>query len=207
MELSQELRFECTRCGNCCTDQNTIVNTTYFDILRIKNGLNLTLDELIYVLGFYLLKGKISQRTREKLVISPIKVEKGLAFVGLFKKVRGDCYFYNRKLKECTIYNLRPQFCKTFPFSFKRIENETNDSSRNVKIFISNKGNEYCPGLNNKYSPIYLEEWLKLGRKTLEEIEKNEKLIYTYNSLVQGNKIQPTVKNFLIFLINSSLKF
>ncbi|MFX1496250.1 MAG: YkgJ family cysteine cluster protein [Promethearchaeota archaeon] len=207
MVLSEELRFECTRCGNCCTDQNTIVNTTYFDILRIKNGLNLTLDELIYVLGFYLYRGKISERIRKKLVISPIIIEKGLAFVGLFKKESGDCYFYNRNAKECTIYNLRPQFCKTFPFSFKRIDKETNDSSKEIKIFISKKGIEYCPGLNDKSPQIYLGEWLKLGMQTLEEIEKNENVIYTYNSLIQGNKLQPSVRNFLNFLINSGLKF
>ena len=47
MSTTNDLRFECVHCGKCCTDLKTLVNTTYFDILRIKKGLNLTKDEVI----------------------------------------------------------------------------------------------------------------------------------------------------------------
>lgn len=207
MALSQEFKFECIRCGNCCTDPNTIVNTSYFDIVRIKNGLNLTLDELIYILGFYIFERSISGKTRKKLVISPVIVEKGPAFVGLFKKKNGECYFYNNKNKECSIYNLRPMFCRTFPFSFQKIGKYTKESSGKIKIFLSSKGIDYCPGISSDSPVINVEEWLKLGSKTLKEIGENEKLIYKYNSLVKEKKLRPTVKNFLTFLIDSGLKF
>ena len=35
MNTVKSLRFACIRCGKCCSDKNTIVNLTYFDILRI----------------------------------------------------------------------------------------------------------------------------------------------------------------------------
>ena len=53
-EEFKELRFKCLRCGNCCIDKNTLVNITYSDILRIKNGLSLSLEEIIEILGFYI---------------------------------------------------------------------------------------------------------------------------------------------------------
>jgi len=205
MLLSQNLRFECIRCGACCIDQNTIVNTSYFDILRIKEGLNLTLNELIYILGFYIFESKISEKKRKKLVVSPIIVEKGLAFVGLFKKKNGECYFYNREKQECTIYDLRPMFCRTFPFSFQELDKSDKELSPRIKISFSNKGIEYCPGISENSPIINIKEWLKVGKKTLSEITENEKIISIYNSLVDERKIQPTVKNFLIFLLNFDL--
>jgi Fe-S-cluster containining protein len=47
MDNTKELRFNCTRCGNCCTDKYTLVNLTYFDIIKIKSELNLNIDEII----------------------------------------------------------------------------------------------------------------------------------------------------------------
>ncbi|MFX0147302.1 MAG: YkgJ family cysteine cluster protein [Candidatus Hodarchaeota archaeon] len=205
MIRSQSLRFECIRCGACCIDQNTIVNTSYFDLLRIKDGLNLTLDELIYILGFYVFENKISESKRKKLVISPIIVEKGLAFVGLFKKKNGECYFYNREKQECSIYDLRPMFCRTFPFSFQMIDKDDNSLSSKIKITFSNKGIDYCPGISENSPIINIKEWVKVGKKTLDEIGENEKIISMYNSLVNEGKIQPTVKTFLNFLLNFSL--
>lgn len=199
MDESNSFRFECIRCGNCCTDEKTIVNTTYFDILRIKDGLNLTLDELLYILGFYKFKDDITQKEQEKMVISAIKTEKGLAFVGLYKKKNGDCYFYDSNSKKCTIYSVRPMFCRTFPFSFRK--DKTHEQK--VNIGYSNKGLEYCPGIGNKSPSININDWLALGKRTLSNIEKNEKIIESYNSSVNHGKIKPTTKNFIQFLLNS----
>jgi len=198
MEISHDFRFECIRCGNCCTDSNTIVNITYSDILRIKKGLTLTLNELIYVLAFYVFETELNEKDRKKMVISPVKTQEGFAFVGLFKKKTGECYFYDTENKKCKIYNLRPIFCRTFPFSFKRI------NKNEIDIFYSNKGVEYCPGISGDSPFINIEKYLKLGNNTLKDIDLNEDKINKYNTLVNENKIQPSVKNFLIFLLNNN---
>ena len=93
MRSTKDFRFKCTRCGNCCTDKNTIVNVNYSDILKIKKGLNLMLNETIEILGFYTYDKEPAAEDRKKMVISPIRTEKGLAFVGLLKEDSGACYF------------------------------------------------------------------------------------------------------------------
>ncbi len=198
MKISHDFRFECIRCGNCCTDSNTIVNISSSDILRIKDGLTLTLNELIYVLAFYVFETELNEKDRKKMVISPIKTQKGFAFVGLFKKKTGECYFYDTKNKICKIYNLRPNFCRTFPFSFKRIHKSE------IDIFYSNKGVEYCPGIGGDSPLINIEKHLELGNNTLKDMELNEDIINKYNTLVDENKIKPSVKNFLNFLLNNN---
>ena len=50
MKDLKKLRFACTRCGNCCTDKDTLVNLTFLDILRIKDGLKLDLKEVLDIL-------------------------------------------------------------------------------------------------------------------------------------------------------------
>ncbi|MFX0018310.1 MAG: YkgJ family cysteine cluster protein [Candidatus Hermodarchaeota archaeon] len=197
MVKSHDFRFECNRCGNCCTDSNTIVNITYIDIIRIKNGLSLTLNELIYVLAFYIFERELDEKDRKKMVISPVKTQKGFAFVGLLKKKTGECYFYDTKNKLCKIYNLRPTFCRTFPFSFKRI------NKNEIDIFYSKKGVEYCPGIGGDSRLINIEKYLKLGNDALKDIDLNEDIINRYNILVNGNKIQPSVKNYLNFVLNN----
>ena len=199
MDESNSFRFECTKCGNCCTDKKTIVNITYIDILRIKIGLNLTFDELLYILGFYMYKHKFNQKEQQKMVISAIETEKGFAFIGLYKKKNGECYFYDNNSKKCTIYSLRPMFCRTFPFFFRK--EKTNEE--NILIGYSNKGLEYCPGIGNKSPLISINKWLSLGKKTLTNIEENERFIKNYNTSVNNGKIKPSTKNFIQFLLDS----
>ena len=84
-EEFKELRFECLRCGNCCVDKNTLVNITYFDILRIKDGLSLNFEEILEILGFYIFDKTPTEEELGKMVVPPIETERGLAFTGLKK--------------------------------------------------------------------------------------------------------------------------
>lgn len=203
MDNLKEFRFICTRCGNCCSDKNTIVNLTYFDILRIKNGLNLDVEEILEVIGFYIFdKETISEN--HKMVVSPIETEKGLAFIGLRKKDSGFCYFYNDSEKKCRIYDLRPMFCKTFPFSFNLIYNKFDKTRAKIKMFYTEKAKQYCPGIGVDAPPINEDQWIELGKKAIEELNNNEILIEQWNKNVKLGRIIPTVRNFLlnIFKIN-----
>jgi len=171
-EEIKEFRFKCLNCGNCCSDSKTLVNVTYLDILRIKKGLNLTLEETIEILGFYVFDGDPTEEDRKKMVVSPIKTEKGLAFVGL-KKNSGVCYFYDIDNKRCKIYKIRPE-----------------------------KGKQYCPGIGENAPLIDLDEWIKVGKKTIEEMNNNYLVMQKWNEAVEQQKVTPTVRNFLLTIFN-----
>ena len=202
----KKLRFVCTRCGNCCTDKNTLVNVTYLDILRIKNGLDLDLNEILETLGFFVFDKKITGDDKKKMIINPILTEKGLAFVGLLKNSLGGCYFYESENKKCLIYDLRPMFCRTFPFSFGLLNENEDEANSEIDIFYTEKGKQYCPGINSEAPLIDQEYWIKVGRKALEDLIKNYNIIEDWNKAVKNGSKLPTVKNFLqtIFKLNKS---
>jgi len=201
MNNKKKLRFTCTRCGNCCTDKNTLVNLTYLDILRIKNGLDLNLNELFDILGFYTFDKPLTSEDKKRMTLTPIETERGLAFIGLIKNSLGGCYFYNSKDKRCLIYNLRPMFCRTFPFSFELIDKKNDDTNSDIDIFYTEKGKQYCPGIGEEGPFIEEDYWIELGRKTLEELKKNHLIIEKWNKSAKNGKIQPTVKNFLLKIL------
>lgn len=198
MVSEKQLKFICTKCGNCCTDKNTLVNLTYLDILKIKNGLSLDLKELLEVIGFYLPNKEILRNNHEKMVISPIETEKGLAYIGLLKNSSGACFFFDEEKKTCSIYNLRPIFCRTFPFSF-RLQNENN-----VKIFYTEKAKQYCPGINSEAPELDLNYWINLGNKVIEDLNKNHIFIKKWNSNVKKKGVSSSVNNFLKIIFDLS---
>jgi Fe-S-cluster containining protein len=86
------LRFECTRCGDCCTGAPGFVWVNDEEIAAIAAFRGQTIEE---VTGLY---------TR------PEKAERSLR-----EKANGDCVFFDRA-KGCTIYPVRPRQCRTWPF-------------------------------------------------------------------------------------------
>lgn len=206
MENPEELRFKCIRCGNCCTDKNTFVNITYQDILKIRNELKLSLDEIIEIIGFYIFKENPTKENLKKMVISPIESEKGLAFVGLRKNATGSCYFYDEKYKKCKIYDLRPMFCRTFPFSFKIIYNKNDKEKSEIQINYTEKGKKYCSGIGPDMPLIDESELIKIGRRTIEELNDNYHLLKKWNDAVKKGKITPTARNFIINILNLEQK-
>jgi len=206
MENKKEFRFVCNNCGSCCKDTNTLVNVTFQDILRIKNGLNLTIDEMMVILGFYIFDKKPSIDNLKKMVIPPIETENGLAFIGLFKKKNGECVFYNDKEKKCKIYDLRPNFCRTFPYSFKIIYDKKIRQKKGIEIYLTDKGHEYCEGLSEKNPLIDKDKWVNLGKETVQKIENNNILIKKWNDAVQSKKIAASARNFLLTIENLNLE-
>lgn len=197
MSAQEEFRFACNRCGKCCIDENTIVNITYKDILRISQALGLNLDELVHILGFYIFEKELSEEDKKKMVISPIETHRGKAFVGLKKNPNGSCYFYDKENKRCLIYNARPQFCRTFPFSFRVADKKAKELNKLIKIKHSEKAKQYCGGIEEDAPLIEKEKWLKLGKDTIEDLNKNYYIVKRWNELVQNKEIEPSVKNFL----------
>lgn len=198
---SEELRFHCIRCGNCCLDKNTLVNVTYQDILRIVNGLKLDLEEINEIIGFYIFDQPPNKKELEKMVVPPIETENGKAFVGLKKKSSGACYFYDNK-NGCKIYNLRPMFCRTFPFSFKIVMNEANKSRTKIEIYYTDKSVKYCPGIGKDAPVTNKDDWITIGKKTIEEMSRNNVLIKKWNDAIKSKKIFPSAKSFLRSVLN-----
>lgn len=197
MKDLENLRFACTRCGNCCTDKDTLVNLTYLDILRIKKGLKLDIKEVIDILGFYIFDKTLSSEDRKRMVFTPLETEKGLAFVALLKNSLGGCYFYKSENNKCLIYDLRPMLCRTFPFSFRLKDEKEVETDDKLKIIYTEKGKQYCPGIGTEAPLIDNEHWSKMGIKTLEDLKKNHSVIQKWNESVKKG-ITPTVKKFLL---------
>jgi Fe-S-cluster containining protein len=200
--VNKPLRFICSRCGNCCSDKNTFVNVTYADILNIKNNLHLNINEILQIIGFYIFDKEPSEEMLSKMIIPPIETEQGLAFVGLIKNADGSCIFYDVKNKNCKIYKIRPNFCKTFPFSFNILYNKSDRTKAKIKMYNTEKGKKYCTGIGEEAPLINENDWIQLGKITIEDINKNNILLKKWNEAVKEGKIKPSAKNFLLTIIN-----
>jgi Fe-S-cluster containining protein len=192
MNTEEKFNFKCVHCGNCCTDPSTIVNLSYSDLLRIQKGLDINLNELLEIVGFYIFTTKLDDSTRKKLVTPPLKTEKGFSYIGLLKEKNGQCIFYDNRDNRCKIYSLRPNFCRTFPFTF-----QYNQNSDELKILITDKGKDFCLGLTQDAPPIDKTYWLKLGERVLMDLKKNYRFIEQWNSLVKNKKVKASAKGFL----------
>jgi Fe-S-cluster containining protein len=103
------LRFSCTRCGNCCTGEAGFVWVDENEIQAIADRLKVSVEEVI---GIYT---KILYEKRS-----------------LKEKLNGDCVFFEKE-KGCTIYDIRPRQCRTWPFweSTTRTEEAWQRTQRN----------------------------------------------------------------------------
>jgi hypothetical protein len=95
--MSQEwyadgLRFACTKCGKCCTGEPGWVWVTEAELEKIAAFLG---EPLAQVRGLYTKQGSRGLSLREK--------------------ANNDCTFWDRKVG-CTIYEVRPPQCRTWPF-------------------------------------------------------------------------------------------
>ena len=201
MGINNQLRFQCIHCGKCCTDLNTLVNTTYIDVLRIKNGLKLTIDEILEILGFYVFDQAPSVNEIDRMVVPPLQTERGMAFIGLKKRSNGHCFFYDEVKERCSVYAFRPGFCRTFPFTFTILKDKDKKKSE-VNVFYTEKGIQYCRGIAKEYPTIDLEHWTKLGLEVIEDLSKNNQLIKTWNSSVKNKQIIPSARNFILTIFN-----
>ena len=91
------LRFECTRCGGCCTGQG-YVWVSEGRIREIAEFLDMSVE-------------RFSRRYVRR-------VDNRLSLV---EKEHADCVFWERD-KGCTIYPVRPVQCRTFPFWPEHLE-------------------------------------------------------------------------------------
>ncbi|MFP8881410.1 MAG: YkgJ family cysteine cluster protein [Myxococcota bacterium] len=87
------LRFECTRCGQCCSGSPGTVLVSDQEIDELARHVSLSVEEFRAVYTRTLRKGEISLR----------------------EKRSKECVFFDRD-RGCSIYKQRPRQCRTWPF-------------------------------------------------------------------------------------------
>lgn len=107
------LRFECTQCGDCCTGAPGFVwvNKAEIEALAEEVGLSVADFEAKYV-------RKVGIRK------------------SLIEYDNGDCVFFDTAARKCSVYNGRPQQCRTWPFWQSNVASEK----------AWNETCEVCPG-------------------------------------------------------------
>lgn len=96
--FSDGLRFECIRCGACCTGEPGIVRVSEAEILCIADWLKRSVDEFF-------------QESIERIAQG----------YGIRERKDGACMFWRDT--GCSIYPVRPQQCRLYPFWFKLLRN------------------------------------------------------------------------------------
>ncbi len=94
------LRFTCTRCGHCCTGDPGFVWVNDEELAAIAERLGEPVEE---VTAMYT---RVAHRGRT-----------------LREKSNGECVFFDRDVG-CTIYDVRPRQCRTWPFWPSNLKSE-----------------------------------------------------------------------------------
>jgi Fe-S-cluster containining protein len=94
------LAFECTRCGHCCTGAPGYVWVRDAEIARLAEHLGMTREAF-------------SRRFVRQ--VGPRR--------SLIERDNGDCVFWDRQ-DGCTVYEARPEQCRTWPFWPENIESQ-----------------------------------------------------------------------------------
>jgi Fe-S-cluster containining protein len=135
--FDQGIHFECQQCGACCTGDPGIIFVRKDELMRIAEYLSVQVSFFI-----------------EKYLY-PIK--KGFSIREL---ADGRCSFYENG---CTIYPVRPDQCKTFPFWFENL--------RSAKKW--NRICKKCPGIG--CGPLYSKERiLEIVQSNIDAVIKPE---------------------------------
>jgi Fe-S-cluster containining protein len=99
------IRFQCQRCGACCTGEPGTIYVARDEIVSLAAHLHLTVEDFI-------------QR-----YLYPFKDSYSIG-----EHADGRCFFFDRG---CTVYPLRPRQCRTYPFWFSNLRSE--DQWRQVR--------------------------------------------------------------------------
>ena len=87
------LRFECTRCGNCCTGAPGTVLVSDTELAALAESLELSSEQFRAAFTRTLRGGAVSLREGRD----------------------GSCVFYGRE-HGCSVHPLRPRQCRSWPF-------------------------------------------------------------------------------------------
>lgn len=99
---SDGLRFECSQCGDCCSGSPGFVWVSTDEMRAIAATMNMSFDEF------------------EDQYTKPWGARRSLK-----EFPNGDCVFLDEDTRGCSIYDVRPGQCRTWPFWASNLEDET----------------------------------------------------------------------------------
>ena len=131
----QGLHFQCAGCGGCCTGAPGYVWLTDEEEKQIAEFLGISLDEF--------------EKTYTRMVYGLRRSLKEIP------QSNYDCIFFNSETKQCSIYDVRPAQCRTWPFwdSLLESQNAWDEASKS------------CPGCNQ--GPLIPFEEIEIRRKKI----------------------------------------
>lgn len=125
------LRFKCTGCGKCCTGSSGYVWVNLAEAKAIALRLLISLDDFIH---------KYTRKIGNRLALKERYIDK-----------QYDCIFLEGK--RCTIYEERPQQCRTYPWWKENVHSSTSWDEESAR----------CEGINHADAPLI----------SLQEIQKH----------------------------------
>jgi Fe-S-cluster containining protein len=131
------LKFSCTGCGNCCTGSPGFVWVTLDEIKQIADHLNINTSDF---------SKRYVRQVDDRLSL----IEMPTTY---------DCVFL--KNRKCTIYNVRPKQCRTFPWWPQLLESKEDWQ----------EAAQYCEGIQPDaetvpFSTIQKELLIQIGKST-----------------------------------------
>ncbi len=161
-----ELRYECMKCGICCSISEEIQNNYIKRIPLYPEEV----EKLIDIAKVRNLPFKV----KEDLVFPDIKNKKILILTyRLILKPEGRCVFYDVK-EGCTIHKIKPYACQAYPLAIRRVD------SFNLEITID----PLCNFVSNNYENLKDIDLKKIKEIFINEYPKAEKF-YEKNKRLQ----------------------
>lgn len=129
------LHFQCAGCGGCCTGAPGYVWLTDEEEKQIADFLNISLEEF--------------EKTYTRMVYGLRRSLKEIP------QSNYDCVFFNSETRQCSIYDVRPAQCRTWPFwdSLLKSKKDWDEASKT------------CPGCNQ--GPLIPFEEIEIRRKKI----------------------------------------
>jgi Fe-S-cluster containining protein len=184
LKLNDTFTFSCTKslpCFNqCCADINIVL--TPYDIIRLKNRLNITSDEFL-----------------NKYAVIPFNKQQKLPVVIL--KMNEDegkpCPFVSKA--GCSVYTDRPWACRMYPIGLA-----ASDAGEEFYFIMKEEG---CLGLNEKKEMTVLDWLADQGITEYNEIGRYFKEITMHPFFTSGKDLDPGPMEMLFLVCYNIDKF
>jgi Fe-S-cluster containining protein len=170
-------QFECSKCGACCREDSMLITVTGSDIARISRALELSPEETLRALDFYIDDQKRPVPLGLQGIPTPL-TERGPAIIALKKMENGDCIFLKDDL--CMVHAIRPIVCRSFPFTFREHANE--------QFWGLSAAKHICPGLGTG-PRVLVADLQELSSEVLASLHVYGEFIDEWNRTLTGTSL------------------
>lgn len=119
MAYTENLKFKCAQCKNCCCLEGGVVLLSKTDLEKLCKWTELTEEQF------------------KKVYCRKLENADGKTYLCLKDKNKTECIFWNKE-KGCEAYSARPVQCRTYPFWTKILESKSSWEAEKT----------FCPGIN-----------------------------------------------------------